>query len=99
MKYSDMCAKDRKFLECVNYARQNDYPAYVAFICILLSAAKEEDGTYPALEGCLNGATKEDFKEAIKIIQEAQPEGTAPSGFKTAIEYIRGKWLREEGRA
>lgn len=99
MKYSDMRTEDRKFLEYVDYARQNDHPAYVAIICILLSAAKEEDGTYPALEGCLNRATMEDFKEAIEIIQEVQPEGAAPSGFKTAIDYIREKWLREEGRA
>lgn len=97
MKYSELCAEDREFLDYVNYARQNDHPAYIATICIMLSVAKVEDGTYPALESLLTGAKREDFEEAIKVIQEAQPEGSTHSGLNFAVDYIRGKWLHEEG--
>lgn len=96
MKYSELCAEDREFLSYINYTRQNDRPAYIAAICIMLSVAKVEDGIYPTLESLLTGATKKDFEEAIKAIREAQPEGSAHNGLNAAIDYIREKWLREE---
>ena len=93
VKYSDLSAEDREFVEVMKTVRQINRAGYISILCMMAAGSSRPLSEFPALLKELEGTSKGEFKRAIRSIRQVQSESSDPALLDRVVEYIRREWL------
>lgn len=93
MMYNDLSAEDRAFVDGMRNIRQTNRAGYLSVLCVLGEGMASPLTEHPELLKELEGATRGEFKRAIRVIRQIQSEHSDPEYLNRVVEYIRREWL------
>lgn len=96
MKWSDLSADDRKFLDDVHYLKARDRAAYLSILALILCMQSDNGKSYPEILENFESATKGELKRCIKHLREAKSVYAFPDDLEHGIHFIRNEFLRKE---
>ena len=96
MKYSELSADEREFLDSVHMAEQRSKAEYLSLLALLLHYMPKPRKGATHLRAEFENATRGDLKRAIKCMREVQSRFSSPEDIDGAIALIRRDFLRKE---
>ncbi len=91
MTYSDLTARERRFLALIHGAEAADTPAYIGALAILHTGAEQAPASFEGIY------SRGDFKKAIKRLRGLQQDRPQYAGiYEEAITFIRHNCLHRE---
>ena len=89
----ELTKTDIELAEHMNSLRKNDWPSYLAIMCMMSAMLKEQGDDHPIDEDVLS-ASKGDLKRAIKRLRQADSPALAQP-IEMTVRFIRTELLHK----
>ena len=96
MKYSELSADEREFLDSVHMAEQRSKAEYLSLLALLFYFMPKPRNGAKHLCAEFENATRGDLKRAITCLREVQSRFSSPEDIDGAVALLRRDFLRKE---